>query len=240
MRKSKPLAQSTGREVTRNKLQNMNTNSNGDNECNGPRSAQGPQREAPIGASTPASENKNLRGVPAAEKSTAAKAEGVAHATHGAIHKVSVLCSNPDALGISYLGRYTDESHDWAIIRYGPNRGRFIADLEQKSELPQRQEFLRFFIPDAFGETPGSDDFREYGLRDFAYLEALRTGDWWNIYIFAEAEVSLQAHLRFKSSRAGRWVTSDQLMAEIPWKTLVWRSYTICGSCWNNLDSAAR
>ena len=47
-----------------------------------------------------------------------------------------------------------------------------------------------YFKPYAGGETPGSEEYRTYGMQDYKRMECLAHGDWQFIGICAEAQVS--------------------------------------------------
>jgi hypothetical protein len=102
------------------------------------------------------------------------------------IEKVTVKRVVDESPDLSCIGEYSDNATDWSIER---ESGEYVADLPEDHETPTRGREYRYFTPYAGGETPGTADYREYGLQDFKRMESLNRGDWCMIGIVAEAEV---------------------------------------------------
>lgn len=97
-----------------------------------------------------------------------------------------VADSNPDT---SYIGTYTNDRSPWVIVRFGVFAGQYLDDAENEEVPSNGREYL-FFKPYAGGEKPGSKEYQEYGLQDFARMESLVRGDWSFIGIIAKAHIT--------------------------------------------------
>jgi|ERR1041384_595836 hypothetical protein len=92
------------------------------------------------------------------------------------------LDEDPDT---SYLGKFTDDAMENAIVRVGDNRGKFVREIGD-GELPTKGREFRFFLPAMTGEETGSPESPQ---QDWQRMEALNDGHWHFIGIIAKAEI---------------------------------------------------
>ena len=98
------------------------------------------------------------------------------------VRVVAIVDTDPD---MSWLGEYTDTPSPWAIVRA---EGEYLADLGEDYDLPARGREYRFFVPYAGGETPGSADYKTYGMQDYGRCEDYNRGGWCFVGIRAEVD----------------------------------------------------
>lgn len=102
---------------------------------------------------------------------------------------VTVWVQGDENADFSHYGTYTDDVTDpWHILRAS---GGYVHDLPEEYEMPPRGREYRAFKPYAGGMRPGSQEYREYGLQDFARMEALERGEWSPMYVHISATVTL-------------------------------------------------
>jgi hypothetical protein len=107
----------------------------------------------------------------------------------------------------STLGKYTDSLEPWNILR---RESEFIAKLPEDMEMPEKGREYRAFKPYAGGEPEGSDEYIEYGMRDYERSESLNNGNWCFIGIYAEAHVQIASDCVQTIRSGGLWgIESD-------------------------------
>jgi hypothetical protein len=91
----------------------------------------------------------------------------------------------------SWLGRFSDMAEAGCIIRIGEHAGRFLQDLGDDDELPNKCHEYRFFIP-VYSNWEGESDAkkREYALHDWKRMEDLSKGEWCFVGVIAKAIVT--------------------------------------------------
>lgn len=114
----------------------------------------------------------------------------------------------------SYLGKYSDQItgvNPYAIIRVGEYAGKFVMDLTEDEQLPDRCRKYRFFLPCHENYVGLSEqDTRKYCLQDFARMEGLSDGQWQYIGVIAKAEIASLNGLTQTIRSGGLWgVESD-------------------------------
>jgi hypothetical protein len=110
----------------------------------------------------------------------------------------------------SDLGEFSDKPEAWAIVREGPYRGQFVADLPEDAELPEPGRESRFFVPYAGGEPQGTEDYRTNGLQDWERMESYNNDQWSYHGVIAKASFISRNGLEHTVSSGGVWgVGSD-------------------------------
>ena len=104
---------------------------------------------------------------------------------------VKTLDNIPDT---SWLGEYTDEEKDGVIVR---KYDKFIDELDEDEEIPERGRKYRFFKPFAGGMEPTHDswnekEYKKYGRQDYDRMESYNNQNWCFIKISARALVELE------------------------------------------------
>lgn len=110
----------------------------------------------------------------------------------------------------STMGKFIDKPESWAIVREGPYRGQFIAELPEDAELPEQGREYRFFLPYAGGEPQGTEDYQHNGLLDWKRMESYNNDQWSYHGVIAKASFSTRSGLQHTVSSMGVWgVESD-------------------------------
>jgi hypothetical protein len=77
-------------------------------------------------------------------------------------------------------------------------------------ECPHWSREYNYFVPYAGGEEPGTDDYKKYGLRDYARMEALSRGEWYFMGIIAKAKIITESGTVQTVRSGGLWgIESD-------------------------------
>lgn len=137
---------------------------------------------------------------------------------------------SPDA---SYLGEWSDDPGDYAIVAIGEHDGVFVDQLpcEYCGKLEancdnndhgfdsisiERGREYRYFNPNADNYQGEPDaDIRKYCLQDYKRMRALANGDWCYIGIQATSEIVIKSIVQTIHS-SGLWgIESDSGEAEI-------------------------
>lgn len=105
------------------------------------------------------------------------------------IDKIVIEQVQDDSPDTSFIGEYTNKRSPWAIVRQGEYAGQYLANLPEDCGIPTSTREYAYFLPYAGGEKPGSKEYQEYGLQDFARMEGLTRGDWSFIGIIAKAHI---------------------------------------------------
>jgi hypothetical protein len=126
------------------------------------------------------------------------------------IERVYIDFPNDDSQDFSTIGEFTNDPDPWAIVRFGPYSGEYIADLPEDAELPRSKGDAAFFLPYAGGEKPGTDAYQEYGLQDWERAESYERDQWGFMGVVAKAEITTSSGYTQTISSGGLWgVESD-------------------------------
>ena len=116
--------------------------------------------------------------------------------------------TDPDT---SWMGRYSNEPQEWALVRIGEHAGEFVKDLPDDEDLPHQGREFRHFNPCADNyEGCTDDEIRKYCKQDFDRMESLSNGNWCFIGITAKAEVVSAGGTCQEVTSGGLWgIESD-------------------------------
>ena len=91
--------------------------------------------------------------------------------------------TDPD---LSWIGEFTDNATDNAIIRHGEHAGKLVSELGEDDKLPGKSREYRFFVPAMTGEETGDPDSPK---QDWQRMEGYNSGQWSMIGVVAKAEI---------------------------------------------------
>lgn len=115
------------------------------------------------------------------------------HGDHPRIDDIVIHRETDTTADLSELGNYGDEPKDHCIICYGEHKSKFVGDLGEDDELPERSREYRFFEAYAGGEKPDlrpDSEYRKYALQDYERMTRYNKNEWCYVGVYAEAEVS--------------------------------------------------
>lgn len=113
---------------------------------------------------------------------------------------------------IRIIETLTDWMYDTDNPEYEKRLQARIEKIERSGlcEYPGHSREYRYFKPSAGGETPGTTEYRKYGLQDYARMEQLNRGDWCFIGIGAVAVIETANGTQQKICSGGLWgIDSD-------------------------------
>ena len=126
------------------------------------------------------------------------------------ILSVQIEHDTDDCPDFSTLGEYTDKQEPWYLIAVGEHKGKFIAELGEDDELPEKGRNYRYFAPAENGETPGSEDYKKYARQDFERMEAYNRQEWGYVGVIAKARIVSPQNVIQTIHSGGLWgIESD-------------------------------
>jgi hypothetical protein len=119
--------------------------------------------------------------------------------------RIERVCDDcPDT---SYFGKFSDDAEPGAIVRIGEHSGKFLSELSEDDELPEKGREYRYFNPALTGEETGNP---ESPKQDWQRMERLNNGDWCFIGVIAKAVVISPNGLTQTLRSGGLWgIESD-------------------------------